>query len=352
MIKKLPLPSFFNDSKAKADQISIVPYATREEQALEWAKTHGIKHHATDKCRICVMPIDDQITFCLPCGELYVAGRSGRGAVDDCIRLATFGYEYMNIITEWAPTLDTHLIFQISHPLFWINTKGEHPTKNVTRVSYSDVKNGVWKVNPAVAKILANGDYGWLQQYALHYTKTLEEGGRYLLVVWTYHGMLGGVGHALIPIIDEVSFFHGVARSNERSFEIKGGNPLTENYSVFKPEVLLSHDGKPIAQKNARFINKLLSNDIVIIAGQAGDYCVPWSIDDLLTEINAIDPKLAGKVYVLEDAISPVVIPGICDGTDDMNKAFARFKNAGMHLVKTTDPIETWPNVESNGLKI
>lgn len=352
MVRQLPVPSFFKDSQAKADQIWQVPYAEREEQALKWAKDQGIKHFSTDKCRICLMPIDMQITFCLPSGELFVAGRSGRGAVDDCIRISEFGYKYMHIISEWSPTLDTHLVYQIFHPLFWINDKGEHPIKNVTRISYDDVKKGAWKVNPAVAKVVANGDYAWLQQYILHYTHTLTNGGRYSLVIWTYHAMLGGVGHALVPIVDEASFFHSIARSNERSFEIKGGNPLTENYSVFKPEVLLAGDNQPIAQKNARFIEKLLKNDIVIIGGEAGDFCVAWSIDDLLTEIKAIDPKLAQKVYILEDAISPVVIPGIYDGTDAMKDALKRFKAAGMHLVKTTDQIETWPDIEANGLKI
>lgn len=351
-MSKLSLPSFFEESKKTADQIRIVPYANIEQQALEYARVNKILHYSQDKCKICVMPIDMQITFCNPNGELFVAGQSGRGAVDDCIRLAEFGYRNLDKITEWAPTLDTHLIYQIFHPLFWINDKGENPTKNVTQISYEDVKNGIWKVNPKVAKVIANGDINFLQKYALHYVETLSKGGRYVLQIWTYHAILGGVGHALMPIIDEMTFFHGVARSNERSLEIKGGNPLTENYSVFKPEVLVAQNGAAISQKNAAFIKKLIDYDVVVICGEAGDYCVPWSIDDLLTEIKVIDPKLAGKVYLLEDAISPVVLSGIYDGTDNMKTALKRFKDAGMHLVKTTDPIENWPDIGANGFRI
>lgn len=349
---RLSLPSFFRESQEKASQLRIVPYASVEKQALEYARANNIKHYSQDQCKICVMPIDMQITFCMPDGELFVGGQSGNGAVDDCIRMAEFGYRNLDRITEWAPTLDTHLIYQIFHPLFWINDKGEHPIQNVTQISYDDVKNGVWKVNLAVAKTIANGDINFLNQYALHYTKVLTQGGRYNLQIWTYHAILGGVGHALMPIIDEMTFFHGVARGNERSLEIKGGNPLTENYSVFKPEVLTAQNGIIIDQKNTTFIKKLIDYDVVIIGGEAGDYCVSWSIDDLLTEIKAIDPKLAGKVYLLQDCISPVVIPGIYDGTDNMNKSFQRFKDAGMHLVKTTDPIESWPDIAVNGFKI
>lgn len=350
-MSKLQVPGFFSDSKANADKLRIVPYAKIEEQALQYAKDNNIDHYSQDTCRICIMPIDMQITFCMPEGELFVGGRSGRGAVDDCIRLAEFGYRNLDVITEWAPTLDTHFIFQIFHPLFWVNDKGEHPIKNVTQISYDDVKNGVWKVNPAVAKTIANGDYNWLRQYALHYVETLTKGGRYVLQIWTYHAILGGVGHALMPIIDEMTFFHGAARGVERAFQIKGGNPLTENYSVFKPEVLTAHTGMALAQKNASFIQKLMNNDIIVICGEAGDYCVPWSIDDFLTEIQAVDPKLAGKIYLLEDCISPVVIPNFYDGTDNMIAALERFKKAGMHVVKSTDDIDSWPDITLNGFK-
>jgi len=46
-----------------------------------------------------------------------------------------------------------------------------------------------------------------------------------------------------------------------------------------------------------------------------------------------------------EDCTSPVVIPGVIDFTQQGNDAFARFAAAGMHVVKSTDPIETWPEV-------
>jgi nicotinamidase-related amidase len=154
--------------------------------------------------------------------------------------------------------------------------------------------------------------------------------------------MLGGIGHALVSAVEEACFFHAIARNSQTNFEIKGSNALTENYSVLRPEVLDDPTGRPIAQKNARFIQKLLEFDAVIIAGQAKSHCVAWTIDDLLTEIQAQDPALAKKVYLLEDCTSPVVVPGIVDFTDQANAAFQRFADAGMNVVRSTAAIDGW----------
>ena len=145
--------------------------------------------------------------------------------------------------------------------------------------------------------------------------------------------------------MEEACFFHNIARHSQTNFEIKGGNPLTENYSVLRPEVLDGPDGRPIAQKNTRFIQKLLEFDAVIIAGQAKSHCVAWTIADLLSEIQAQDPALAKKVYLLEDCTSAVMVPGVVDFTDQADAAFQRFADAGMHLVRSTEAIAHWPDL-------
>jgi len=339
---QLPVPNFFDPKKV--GEIYVVPWVEREAQAKEWAKLHKLAPAAKDKTKICLMPIDCQITFSLPEYELFVGGRSGKGAIEDNVRLCQFIYRNLGLITEIDPTLDTHTAMQIFHPIFWINEAGEGPTPNATMISLDDVQKGVWKVNPAVADI-ANGDYVGLQRHALHYVKKLTENGKYMLQIWTYHAMLASVGHALVPAVGEACFFHIMARNKQNGFQIKGGNPLTENYSVLRPEVLDFPDGRPLAQKNTEFIKKLLNFDVVIIAGQAKSHCVAWTIADLLDEINVQDPTLAKKVYLLEDCTSAVVVPGIIDFTDQADAAFKRFADAGMHVVKSTEPIETWPDI-------
>jgi nicotinamidase-related amidase len=341
---QLPIPSHFNPHRV--GEVWRVHYQDRATDAQNWSKQYGILPAAKDKTKICLMAIDVQNTFCIPKFELFVGGRSGTGAVDDNVRLCDFIYRNLGVISAIAPTMDTHTAMQIFHPLFWINDAGEHPIPAASIITLEDVQKGVWKVNPAVAYSIAGGNYLALQKHALHYVKSLSDEGKYPLTVWPYHAMLGGIGHALVSAVEEAIFFHNLARHSQTLFEIKGGNPLTENYSVLRPEVLAGSDNRPIAQKNTRFIQKLLDFDVVIIAGQAKSHCVAWTIDDLLTEIVAQDPQLAKKVYLLEDCTSPVVVPGIVDFTDQADAAFQRFADAGMHVVKSTQPIDVWKDIQ------
>jgi nicotinamidase-related amidase len=343
--KQLPIPSFFNPQKV--GEVWRVPYQKRATEAKAWAEEYNITPAAQDRTRICLLAIDIQNTFCIPEFELFVGGRSGTGAVDDNVRLCEFIYRNLYVITQIASTMDTHTVMQIFHPVFWINDAGEHPSPN-SMISLDDVERGVWKVNPAVTYNLAKGDYSELQQYALHYVKQLSEHSKYLLTIWPYHSMLGGIGHALVSAVEEAAFFHNIARNSQTNFEIKGDNPLTENYSVLQPEVLEDSKGNPIAQKNTRFLQNLLDFDAVIIAGQAKSHCVAWTIEDLLTDIKARDPNLAKKVYLLEDCTSPVVVPNVVDFTEQADAAFERFAKAGMHIVKSTEAIANWRDLEIN----
>lgn len=340
--KQLPVPGFYNAENV--ERIAQVPYQQRFDEALAWKAQHGLKPASLDATKIGLLIIDAQNTFCLPSGELYVGGRSGRGAMDDNDRLARFIYRELGNITGIHPTMDTHSAFQIFHVAMWIDQQGKNPPP-ATIITLQEIESGKWRVNPAAAGPVA-GDpaaYSALQDHVLHFAQTLSDGGKYPLMIWPFHSMLGGVGHALVAGVEEACFFQGIARSNKTDFQIKGGNPLTENYSILAPEVLFAKNKKPIAQRNTKFIEALLKYDIVVIAGQAKSHCVAWSIADLLTDIQARDPKLAQKVYLLEDCTSPVVIPGVLDFTDAADQAFAKFADAGMHLVKSTDPIESWP---------
>jgi hypothetical protein len=40
-----------------------------------------------------------------------------------------------------------------------------------------------------------------------------------------------------------------------------------------------------------------------------------------------------------------VVIPGVVDYTDQADAAFRRFAEAGMHILRSTDSIEDWPEI-------
>jgi nicotinamidase-related amidase len=333
-------PHFDSDTVGK---VWKVPYQERAEEAERWARQHSIQPAANDRFKICLVAVDAQNTFCIPDFELFVGGRSGTGAVDDNRRLCEFIYRNLDVVAQICPTMDTHQAMQIFHSAFWVNDQGEHPPP-YTLISEEDVEKGRWKFNSALCHSLGiSEDYA--QRHFLNYTKTLKEGGKYDLTIWPYHAMLGSIGHALVPAVEEAVFFHSIARYSQPNFQVKGDNPLTEHYSVLGPEVLEGPDGEPIAQKNVRFIERLLQFDAVIIAGQAKSHCVAWTIDDLLEDISIRDKKLAEKVYLLEDCTSPVVVPGVMDYTDEANVAFHRFADAGMHVVRSTEPLDSWPGI-------
>jgi nicotinamidase-related amidase len=289
------------------------------------------------------MLVDCQNTFCVPDFELFVGGRSGLGAVEDNTRLCEFIYRNLGAISAIAPTMDTHTTTQIFHPIFWVNQAGEHPIGAQTIITPDDLQHGVWRVNPDIG-LAAERGLDWLRAHANHYVRTLAD-GRYPLMVWPYHALLGGIGHALVSAVEEAVFFHSIARRTAPRFEVKGSNPLTENYSVLSAEVCEGPDGQRIAERNSGFVEWLLGFDAVIVAGQAKSHCVAWSVHDLLSEIRARDPELAGKVFLLEDCTSSVVVPGVVDFTEQADGAFKQFAEAGMHRVHSTNPIDSWPEL-------
>ena len=334
---QLPIPPHFNAEKV--GEVWRVPYQEIAVKAEAWVEKYHIQPAASDKTNVCLLLIDVQNTFCIPGFELFVGGKTGTGAIDDNRRICEFIYHNLGLITKIIPTLDTHTATQIFHPIFWINDAGEHPTPAATNITPADIENGIWKVNPAVAHSITNGNYELLKKHAYHYVKQLSQNGKYPLTVWPYHSMLGGIGHALVSAVESAIFFHSIARQTQTQFEIKGDHPLTENYSVLSPEVLTDFNQNPLAQKNTRLIKQLLKFDAVIIAGQAKSHCVAWTIEDLLTEIKQIDSTLSQKIYLLEDCTSPVVVPGVVDYTEQADTAFKKFAEAGMQIIKSTQTL-------------
>lgn len=341
-MRELALPSHFDPETVGS--IWRVPYEERAQQARAWADEHALRPAAEDEFRVCLLLVDVQNTFCIPGFELFVAGRSGTGAVDDNRRLCAFVYRNLAAITQIVPSLDTHHAMQVFHAVWLVDDQGNHPAP-YTLVSANDVERGRWRANPAVAAALGI-DPDYAQRHLEHYTRRLAEGGKYDLTVWPYHAMLGGIGHALVPAVEEAIFFHAIARHSQPDYQVKGDNPLTEHYSMLGPEVTDGPDGEPVASKSAALIEKLLAFDLVVVAGQAKSHCVAWTIDDLLAD-DEVRERLAPRTYLLEDCTSPVVVPDVVDYTGQADAAFERYERAGMHVVRATDPIDTWPGVGS-----
>jgi len=319
----MPLPTFYDPSKVR--DVYVERVALVAEAADAYQRTAKVAPSSSDKLRIAAFGIDCQIGFCTPGASLFVPG-----AVEDTSRTIEWLYRNLDRITQVAFSLDTHRVFQIFHPAWWIDDSGQHPAP-FTNIALSDVRAGTWKpvAHPAEC---------------LEYVKRLEAAGKYTLTVWPYHTLLGGVSHALVPALMEAAMFHALVRSSQTHFETKGTHAMTENYSVLAPEVR-ELGGKSVGTFNAAFFKMLMEFDRVYVFGQAKSHCVLFTLKDMKEHIAGTDPKLMEKIYILEDATSPVPAPPLdplppaLDFPRIAERAFVELKAAGMHIVKTTDPI-------------
>ncbi len=285
----------------------------------------GTAPSARDGYRIAAFGIDCQIGFCTPGASLFVPG-----AVEDTQRTIAWLYANVERITTLFFSLDTHRVFQIFHPAWWTDERGARPAP-FTTITHDDVKSGRWR--PAQDR-----------DSALEYTAKLEANGRYVLTVWPFHTLLGGVSHALVPALMEAAIFHAVLRDEPTRFETKGIHELTESYSVLAPEVR-DLGGRSVGTFNQTLFDGLLAYDRVYVFGQAKSHCVLSTLEDIRARIVATDARLMDKIWILEDAMSPVAPPPIdplppaLDFPRVAAKAFDALRAAGMHVVKTTDPV-------------
>lgn len=240
------------------------------------------------------------------------------GSVKDTERLNTF-IRNINPGTIFA-SLDNHHPIDISHPLWWQDSKG-NPVAPFTPISSVDVQNGKYNavINPALS---------------LKYIQDLETNKEFIHLIWPEHCLIGSTGAALLP-----SFFDTVrewAQRNKRwvNFITKGVNPYTEHFGIFRANVPRLDD--PSTGVNQGIFQTLEQHDVIYLAGQARSHCVVNSMRQLLQ----IAPQLAQKLVVLEDCMSDVQgLPP--DFYVQMNKIYEDAKAQGVQSAKSTDMYST-----------
>jgi nicotinamidase-related amidase len=302
------------------------------EEAEAARAEQGITDARDDRSRVAAFGIDCQVAFCTPGASLFVPG-----AVEDTVRAIEWLYRHLGRVTTLVLSLDTHSVHQVFHPAAWVDAEGRHPSP-FTVISTDDVRQGRWR------PVLRPEGFADVEALALEYCDQLEKSGRYVLTVWPYHALLGGASHALVPSLMEAALFHAAARRTETVFEIKGRSPVTENYSVLSPEVRRL-GGRTVGEFNGRLFDRLLGHDRVYVFGQAKSHCVRATLLDLMEECRRRDPGLLRRLYVLEDAMSPVPppplrpLPPALDFPRVAAEALRTFAAAGMNVVRTTDPL-------------
>ena len=253
--------------------------------------------------------IDPQNDFCdIPGATLPVAG-----ANDDMLRLAAFIREHGAELDNITVTLDSHSPVHIAHPAWWQDAKGTSPPP-FTAVSAADVQSGKWLTRDPRR-----------QASSLTYVRELERGGKYVLVIWPEHCLIGSWGHNIHAAVK--TELDAWARRELKPVEvvIKGMNPGTEHYSAVRAEVPDASD--PDTQVNTKLVRSIAAADRVIVAGEALSHCVAATVRDL----ERLTPGgVARKLTLLADASSPV------GGFEALGSAFVSELTAkGMTTSKT-----------------
>ena len=318
----LPLPGFYSPDDAGALRIERAGEVAEAARALK--QRGAVRPASDDEERIAAFGIDLQLGFCHPQGSLFVPG-----AVEDTRRALEVLHSNLDRVTTMILSLDTHRVHQVFHPSFWVNEQGEHPAP-FTPITRDDVTRGKWvPVRDRDA--------------CVEYVARLEKTNKYFLTVWPYHTLLGGVSHALVPAMMELAMLHALARDTDTVFEVKGTEPLTENYSVLSPEVT-ELGGRCVGAFNQTLFDTLMKHDRVYVFGQAKSHCVLSTLLDLKEHIAAApEPHaLARKVFILSDAMSPVPpppldpLPPALDFPRIAERGLADLAAFGMNVVTTT----------------
>ena len=230
--------------------------------------------------------IDPQNDFCdLPGAALPVTGADA-----DMRRLARFMRDARPALRDVIVTLDSHATVSIERTTFWKQSDGS-PVTPFTEVTESAVRDGRY----------APRDDS-LRDEVLQYLHSLEAGGRYRLMVWPVHCVIGTWGHNIHEAVaNELAEWEVHAQRGALKV-LKGLNPLTEQYSAVRAEVPRADD--PLTHTNAVLITRARpSEGLLLIAGEASSHCVAATVFDLL---EATTPEERARVVILVDCMSPV----------------------------------------------
>lgn len=229
--------------------------------------------------------IDPQNDFCERQGTLFVPG-----AGEDMQRLAGFVRSARDWLGEVVVTLDSHPSVAIERPTFWKRADGQ-PVQPFTQITHAQA---------------AAGEYlpidSSLRPQVLAYLQALESQGRYKLMVWPVHCVIGAWGHNIYGAVLE-AIGEWESQVQRGAFKLlKGQNPLTEQYSAVRAEVPRADD--PRTQTNHELIEKCRpGSGWLLVAGEAASHCVAATLEHLF---EAFSDEEIRRVVLLEDCMSPV----------------------------------------------
>lgn len=200
---------------------------------------------------------------------------------EDAERITNFIRQNASSIHRIVATMDSHHPLHIAHPAFWSDEDGNQPNP-FTVISMQDIVSGKWipreDIKPSAREASislliedeivaeeggkmpsdlysedASGNKKLnIKQWCIEYTRRLEAKGRFSLMIWPEHCIVGTEGHNIVPTIVEAMMDWSRKTGGSVEWVHKGQNLLTEMYSALCAEV-------PVT-KNTSFHHELMES--------------------------------------------------------------------------------------------
>lgn len=247
------------------------------------------------RTRAHLLIIDPQNDFM----DIPGAALSVTGANEDMNRLALMIDRIGSRLDDIHVTLDSHNTIDVGHPAMWRDQNGNQPAP-LTAISEDDIASGILRPRNEHAKLSQLGGKT-LGQYMLEYARALAKGGKYPLMVWPPHCLIGTTGHNVQTRLAESLHKWETENFATIDFVTKGTNPYTEHYGALMAEVPMATD--PNSGLNTALLSVLAEADIIVIAGEALSHCVLETVSQIADNIGEEHIK---KFYILTDCSSPV----------------------------------------------
>jgi nicotinamidase/pyrazinamidase len=231
----------------------------------------------------------DPVGLALPDGTRFRSTLPVPGALADMARVAAMIERLGGRLGRIHVTLDSHRVIDVAHPAFWRDAAGAAPPP-FTLITHADVDSGAW--SPRRPE--------WRPRM-LDYTAELERAGKFVLMVWPEHCLVGSWGHNVADTLRGALAAWERAQGVPTDFVAKGLNIFTEHYGALLAEVPDPAD--PATQLNRGLVAALQQADIIAVAGEASSHCVAATVRQLVEHIG--EPHVS-KIHLLTDCMSPV----------------------------------------------
>ena len=243
------------------------------------------------------------------------------GATEDMQRVAELIDRVGPRLADIHVTMDSHQKIDVGHPGMWRNENGDKPGP-FTPISEDDIVNNIWTPrSPTFRKRM------------IEYARALKVGGKYQIMVWPEHCLIGTPGHAVQPDLMASLLRWAEQAYATIDFVTKGTNPFTEHYGALMAEVPDPDD--PSTMLNTGFLQVIQEADIVGVAGEALSHCELTTVDQIADNIGEEHIR---KFHILTNCSSPV--PKVGNGPDfpAIAKSWLKqMKARGMTLTTSTE---------------